>query len=76
MSFSKIMIAACLVATATAPAAANRAEANTSVPAETTASDSAQEKKICRRLATTGTRMERRTCLTKEQWKKVQQQLD
>ena len=29
------------------------------------------EKKICKRLATSGTRMADRVCLTKEQWKKV-----
>lgn len=28
-------------------------------------------KKICKRLATSGTRMAERVCLTKEQWKKV-----
>ena len=40
---------------------------------ETTAPASA-EKKICKRLATSGTRMAERVCLTKQQWEKVEQE--
>jgi hypothetical protein len=29
------------------------------------------DKKVCKRLATSGTRMAKRVCLTEEQWKKV-----
>ena len=32
------------------------------------------EKKICRTIAATGSRMGERICLTKEQWKKVDEQ--
>jgi len=32
------------------------------------------EKKICKRLATSGTRMFERVCLTKQQWEKVEQE--
>lgn len=31
------------------------------------------EKKICKRLAVSGTRMADRVCLTKEEWKKVEE---
>ena len=40
---------------------------------ETTAPASA-EKKICKRLATSGTRMAERVCLTKQQWEKVDEE--
>jgi len=32
------------------------------------------EKKICKRLATSGTRMFERVCLTKQQWEKVEEE--
>ena len=35
----------------------------------------AEEKKVCKRLETSGTRMAERVCLTKEEWKKVEQQM-
>jgi len=31
------------------------------------------EKKVCKRLETSGTRMAERVCLTKEEWKKVEE---
>jgi len=40
---------------------------------ETTAKPSS-EKKICRTIAATGSRMGDRVCLTKEQWKKVDEE--
>lgn len=33
----------------------------------------ADEKKICKRLAVSGTRMADRVCLTKDEWKKVEE---
>jgi hypothetical protein len=33
-------------------------------------------KKICKRLATTGSRMEERVCLTKEEWKLVEKEVE
>ena len=32
------------------------------------------EKKVCKRLETSGTRMAERVCLTKQQWEKVEQE--
>ncbi len=37
-----------------------------------TAKTAVEEKKVCKRLDATGTRMEKRVCLTKEQWQKVE----
>ena len=34
------------------------------------------QKKICKRLATTGSRMEERVCLTKEEWKAVEKEVE
>ena len=36
----------------------------------------AEEKKICRQLETTGSRLPRRACLTEREWKKLQSELD
>ena len=55
--------------------------AQTSSQAGTAATSAAQakpteaEKKICKRLATSGSRMEPRVCLTKEEWKQVEKEL-
>jgi hypothetical protein len=32
------------------------------------------EKKVCKRLATSGTRMAERVCLTKQEWQKVEEE--
>lgn len=37
-----------------------------------TAKTVVEDKKVCKRLDSTGTRMEKRVCLTKEQWKQVE----
>ncbi len=37
-----------------------------------TAKTAVEEKKVCKRLDATGTRMEKRVCLTKDEWKKVE----
>ena len=37
-----------------------------------TAKSAVEEKKVCKRLDATGTRMEKRVCLTKDEWKKVE----
>lgn len=42
--------------------------------ASTVAAEPAKEKKICRKLTTSGTRMEKRVCLTKSQWAKIDAQ--
>jgi len=48
------------------------ATATYQAPAETAAP---AEKKICKRLATSGTRMVKPTCLTKQQWEKVEEEV-
>ena len=42
--------------------------------ADETTAPAPAEKKICKRLATSGTRMAERVCLTKQQWEKVEQE--
>ena len=55
-------------------AAQNTSQAGTaSASAAQAAKPSEAEKKICKRLETSGTRMADRVCLTKEQWQKVEQ---
>jgi hypothetical protein len=36
----------------------------------------AEEKKICRQLDTTGSRVPRRACLTEKEWRQLQQELE
>jgi hypothetical protein len=51
-----------------------QASASTSYQAsndEPAASQAPADKKICKRLATSGTRMFKRVCLTEQQWDKV-----
>ena len=51
------------------------AQSTTQVGAASTTAARAKpaEKKICKRLETSGTRMAERVCLTKEEWKKVEE---
>ncbi|MBA3677466.1 MAG: hypothetical protein H0W74_08705 [Sphingosinicella sp.] len=73
MSFSKLILAAALVTSGAAPLAA-KINNGTNAQAESSASGALEEKKICKKLPATGTRMEKRACLTKAQWKKVEDQ--
>ena len=57
-----------------APAAA-QGSSQAGTAAATAAQSKPAEKKICKRLATSGTRMAERVCLTKEEWKKVEEQM-
>ena len=43
-------------------------------PAEA-AAPAAEEKKICKQLKTSGTRMFKRACLTKQEWEKVEEEV-
>jgi Spy/CpxP family protein refolding chaperone len=63
-------LAAALVA-ATPAAAKNNTPDQAAPTAGASGKATDAEKKICKRLATSGTRMAERVCLTKEQWKKV-----
>jgi hypothetical protein len=76
---SVITLSAALLLSSTAMAQARKLAANEQPSASKSyqASDDqsgtpvAAEKKICKRLATSGTRMAKRSCLTKQQWEKV-----
>ena len=57
-----------------APLAAKNNSQGQGKPA-TSAKAAQPEKKICKRLATTGSRMEERVCLTKEEWKQVEEEV-
>lgn len=63
-----ILTSAALLGGATAATAAKTAQNDVKAVEATTG---AGEKKICKRLETSGTRMIARTCLTKQEWKKL-----
>ena len=65
-----LMMIASVVVLAASPATAGAASDQA-----TKAKDAKAEKKICRFLETTGTRMAERVCLTAHEWKKVEQQV-
>lgn len=68
---STLYLAAAVLLAGAVPAHAqqtgNGKSANSAAPA-------AGEKKVCRKLVTSGTRMAEKVCLTKEEWKKVEAQ--
>ena len=47
-----------------------------SEPTKATEKAAPAEKKVCKRLAITGSRMEERVCLTREEWKAVEKQME
>ena len=51
-------------------------QAPTQTQSEATAKQSAAERKICRKLPSTGTRMEKRACLTLREWQDLDRQDD
>jgi hypothetical protein len=66
------LAAAALLATATAAPAAVRTAQGEETKAEAANGKASGEKKICKRLETSGTRMTERACLTKAEWKKIE----
>ena len=61
--------------TFSAPLAAKTGAATKAELAESKAAKADEgERKICKRLATSGTRMADRVCMTKEQWKQAEEQ--
>jgi hypothetical protein len=52
---------------------ADNAQPSTNV-SDRASAEAPADKKICKRLATSGTRMAERVCLTKEQWQKVDEE--
>ena len=69
---STISLAAALLLAGTVPAQA--AQANGESAKQAQAKPAAGEKKVCRKLVTSGSRFAERVCLTKEEWKKVEAQ--
>ena len=68
-------LAACLLAAGSVPSHAETVASLGTEQAKTSGATSAAgsaEKKICRKLVTSGSRFADRVCLTKEQWKKVE----
>ena len=55
-------------------AAQSTSQAGTASASAAQATKPAAEKKICKRLAVSGTRMADRVCLTKQEWEKVDQE--
>jgi hypothetical protein len=72
MKISTIVAAAALVAATAAPAATKAGQPEQDRPAVTAAGG---EKKICKRLERTGTRLgtKERACHTREEWKKIEE---
>lgn len=64
---------AAALALSTAPAAAAKTSAKDQTLVQESAAAAAGDRKICRRLQNTGTRLRSdRVCLTKAEWKKIE----
>lgn len=63
--------AAALLATSAAAPAAKTTQSEEAKAAQAAAADGGG-KKICKRLQTSGTRLGERTCLSKQDWKKLE----
>ena len=81
---SVVTLSAALLLSSTAMAKEKKLAANeqpsTSLASQATSDEPAAaqapaEKKICKRLATSGTRMFKTACLTKQQWQKVEEEV-
>jgi hypothetical protein len=59
---------------ATVAGAQPAAQAPAADPSQTSANPAAAEKKICRNLPTTGTRLQKRACLTAKEWQELDQE--
>jgi hypothetical protein len=77
---SVVIMSAALLLSSTAVAKEKKLAANEQPSASTSYQAPAEtaapaEKKICKRLATSGTRMFKTACLTKQQWDKVEEEV-
>ena len=67
-----MFLAVAAALTLSVPASAKTTQlAESKQPADSKSSD----KKVCKKVAATGSRMGERVCLTKEEWKKVEEQM-
>lgn len=73
ISFATIATALLITGPAFAQGNGQAAAAATTAAAAAQATKPKQDEKVCKRLETSGTRMAERVCLTKEEWKKVEQ---
>jgi hypothetical protein len=71
---SIVSLSAALLLAAPAAAQGTTQAGTTSSSAAQAAKPAEAEKKICKRLATSGTRMAERVCLTKQEWQKVEEE--
>ena len=71
---SLVTISASLLLAAPATAQSSTQAGSTATTSAQTAKTAVEEKKVCKRLDATGTRMEKRVCLTKDEWKKVEEE--
>lgn len=74
---SVVIMSAVLLLSSAAVAKEKKLASNELAPSATSNQSNAEaaapaEKKICKRLETSGTRMFERVCLTKQQWQKVE----
>jgi Spy/CpxP family protein refolding chaperone len=71
---SIVSLSATLLLAAAAAAQGTTQAGTASTSAAQTAKPADAEKKICKRLAMSGTRMAERVCLTKQEWQKVEEE--
>jgi hypothetical protein len=71
---SIVSLSAALLLAAPVAAQGTTQAGTTSSSAAQAAKPAEAEKKVCKRLATSGTRMAERVCLTKQEWQKVEEE--
>ena len=71
---SIVSLSAALLLAAPVAAQGTTQAGSASTSAAQVAKPTEAEKKICKRLATSGTRMAERVCLTKQEWQKVEEE--
>jgi hypothetical protein len=76
MTLLAVLSTALLVSVPATAQPSQTGSASTTAAQSTKVADDAadSDKKVCKRLKTSGTRMAKRACLTEDQWKKVDEQ--
>jgi hypothetical protein len=67
------ILSAAIIAASPAVAKNNSTQVTENQVGAAASSESGASKKVCRRPASTGSRMATKVCLTKEEWKQVEQ---
>ena len=76
LSTALLMSTAAVAEIKTAAADVPKTRAPTQTVQAADAKAAPAQKQICKRLATTGSRMEERVCLTKDEWKLVEKEVE